>query len=259
MDFVQWLPALVATGMIGMIGAAFINSRAAFRTASSSNEIAVQSAALTARVSLHTTYATPRIKAVTDFLDAVQNGRGAPTLENLSKALTAYLTLRILAFEETNEAKDVTARAKALTENLRAMVENHHHVPAAPAETMLNELDSDTRNAEAEDQEQREAGTDMSTDRARAALRRTADLRAALDLLRELQRSGGVTEEGEADLHGLGACVGMPSLHLAVESPVVRTNRAQGRAMYREGNKRLSEDRQDFAEAVARWLNAGPQ
>ncbi|WP_331756709.1 hypothetical protein [Streptomyces sp. NBC_01568] len=177
--------------MIGMIVSANISSRTALKTASETNQVAVRSANQTARVSLHVTYVTPRIKAVTDFLEAVQNGRGNPTRKNLGKALTAFLTLRILAFEETDEAKDVTARANALTENLRAMVDNRHHVPTAPAETMLKELDSATRAAEADEQDYREAGADMTSYRLRDGVRQTADLRAALDLLRELQRSGG--------------------------------------------------------------------
>lgn len=259
MDIVQWIPVVGAAGMIGMIVSANISSRTALKTASETNQVAVRSANQTARVSLHVTYVTPRIKAVTDFLEAVQNGRGNPTRKNLGKALTAFLTLRILAFEETDEAKDVTARANALTENLRAMVDNRHHVPTAPAETMLKELDSATRAAEADEQDYREAGADMTSYRLRDGVRQTADLRAALDLLRELQRSGGGTEAEEAELHALGAGIGMRDLHLAVESPAIRADRTQGRAKYVEGSKRISRDRQDFAEAVARWLNAGPQ
>ncbi|MCX5613545.1 hypothetical protein OHB39_39595 [Streptomyces sp. NBC_00047] len=264
MDIVQWLPGLTGLTGIAAIVAATITSRTAIETTSESNRIAVESANRTARVSLHTTYTTPRIEAVTDFLGAVENGRSDPTPESLTKTRTAYLTLRVLAFEETTEAKDVKARADALTENLRAMVDNLPHVPIAPAETMLKELESATRHAEEENQEQREAGTDMTSPNARNAIRHADNLRAALDLLREIKdrqdhRIGSYTDEEEGDLHGLGSDVGMPDLHMALETAWTRTERAEGRAKYAEARERMWKDCKDFAEAVARWLNAGPQ
>ncbi|MEV7442990.1 hypothetical protein AB0O22_17870 [Streptomyces sp. NPDC091204] len=256
MDIVQWLPGL--TGMTA-IGAALITSRTAIRTAGKSNSTAVEAAERTARVSLHTTYTAPRIKAVTDFLEAVETGRNDRTEENLTKARTAYLTLRVLAFEETSEAVDVKDRARALTKHLRAVVENLPSLSQTPAEIARQRLESATRSAEDQDDDARDSGVDMTSERARAALERTADLQYALDLVQEIQaRDGTATEEESAELHRLGFSLGMPDLDRAVEPLSERLRRKEARAAFSTAHERLWKDRRDFAEAVARWLNAGP-
>lgn len=245
MDIVQWLPGL--TG-IAAIGAAAITSLTAIRTT-----------AQTARLSLHTTYTTPRLKAITDFLAAVENGRNDPTPENLNKTQTVYLTLRVLAFEETSQAKDVRNRAHALTDNLRAMVENLPHLPLTPAEVTRKDWESAASMSEAQDQAYRDAGADMTSKSAKDASDPTDDLRYALNLVDGIHdRGGSATEEERGQLSHFRSSLGR-DLNEIVEIPSERAQRLKGRAEYSKAEKRLGEDRHDFAKAVAHWLNVGPQ
>ncbi|MEV0990936.1 hypothetical protein [Streptomyces sp. NPDC049949] len=263
MDIVQWLPGLTGLAGVAVIGSALITSRTALKTAAETNQTAAASANQTARISLHTTYTPPRIKAVTDFLEAFENGRTTLTSEGVAKTHTAYLTLRVLAFEETSEAKDVRNQASALTNDLRLLVETLPHVAPAEAEKVLDELRRDTHYAECQADEHMPPEGKEPSESVRRGIKHSKALREALDgvwdVIRRTDEGHDIPDEEWAYLDHLAAEIGVPNLMKAVETAGTRATRREARLRHAAAERRVVKGGEDFTEAVGRWLNAGPR
>lgn len=253
MEFTEWLPALTA---MGAIGAAVITSRTAIRSTEK-----------TTRISLHTAYTTPRITAVGAFLEAVEQGRHGPTKDILTAVEAAYLTVRILAFQGTEAAEDVRARASALVENLREMHETCGAVPHTSAEEAYHKLVQALSRAEAAKQHH-EAGVEAYSEWESRAKEDYEMLRGALDCLNQshAEQEAAYADGGQIpamaqavnDLNQYGELLNMPGLEQAVETGKIRVLRRSARERYQLAGERLWMDRRAFADAVARWLDEGP-
>lgn len=115
----------------------------------------------------------------------MEKGRHGPTKDILTDVEAAYPTVRILAFQGTEAAEDVRARASALVENLREMQETCGAVPRAPAEQMEDKPVHALSRAEAVKQQHQQAGAEAYTEWEFRAKADYEMLRGALDCLDE--------------------------------------------------------------------------
>jgi hypothetical protein len=201
---------------------------------------------------------------VQTFLEALEAGRRDPTEEVLTRVRTTFLTIRVLAFHETQADQEVRERARTLTEALGEMVETRSALPVVPADIAMENLRLAIKADEA-DRERLRTGEGEPTAAAREASYRAWKRHAALRELQDFRiAQAAAHDEGQPPLDPTNLISRLDDYHLPddlrgiIEEEELRRPREDARGRYARADERLRKDREGFADAVARWLGEGP-
>ncbi|MFG2489247.1 hypothetical protein ACGFSI_41750 [Streptomyces virginiae] len=207
---------------------------------------ALRSAQLTSRTTAHTAYASPRIEAVTGFLDTLAEFLKDPTEDHQDAVEGARLKITVVAFGDAAAALTMQLMADQIVKELGTIRHGHRHRGRTAIEAAYDAL---------EDRAMAEGGgpymeaytiVEGATYQRQQHYRKTGeelDVREDLRALRRLKTQGRL--EIDPDI-----LLGVPASHAATHE--------DARHRYRDARGRALKARETFAEGVAEWLEVEP-